>query len=159
MKTITYHPRNVRLAFLETAIKDCGEECITWPFSTAGQGYGVVRLDNRQTYAHRVACAMLHGHAPAGKLHAAHLCGNRLCVNPAHLRWATAAENAQDKKRHGTNNDGERHGMSRLTNEQAKEIRKACDAGATQIAMARKFGVSPMVVSRLVRGLSYEAVA
>lgn len=53
--------------------------------------------------AHRLMCVFVNGDCPPDKNEAAHSCGNRKCVNPAHLRWATYEENGADKIIHGTN--------------------------------------------------------
>jgi hypothetical protein len=47
-------------------------------------GYGRTRHEGKQRHAHRVVYEQLVGPVPEGLvLH--HVCGNRLCVNPAHL--------------------------------------------------------------------------
>ncbi len=154
---LNYDPRNVRLKYLEDKYQLETDACLEWPFSVAGRGYGVVRLGGRQTYAHRVVCWLRHGDAPPGT-EAAHSCGNRRCINKLHLRWATPIENCADKVRHGTNNDGEKHGLSKLSNQDAAEIRKR-SSFESQANISRSFGVSRMTISRLVRGLSYREAA
>jgi len=45
--------------------------------------------------AHRVAWTLTHGEIPAD-MTIDHLCRNRRCCNPAHLRLLTNVENARD---------------------------------------------------------------
>lgn len=78
-----------------------GESCWLWVASTNGrQGYGIFRGGlGRDKYgsrpwvlAHRFAYEVLVGPIPGG-LEIDHVCRNRLCVNPAHLRVVTHREN------------------------------------------------------------------
>ena len=76
--------------------------CWQWTGSSDGR-YGRMRFDGRLEMAHRVSLALSTGGFRA--LDADHLCGNTLCVNPAHLEWVTHAENNRRKTdggcRHG----------------------------------------------------------
>lgn len=137
--------------------------CIEWPFSTLGAGYPSIKDMNtgRVMGAHRLACEMRHGPPREAHLHAAHECGNSSCINPNHIKWKTPSQNAADKKRHGTNNDGEKHGLSVLANDQVKEIRRQLVNAprGTQARLSREYGVSPMTISQLARGRSYKPSA
>lgn len=78
-----------------------GTQCLIWEHGTA-KGYGVIRVDGQQRYVHRLACEEINGPPPTPEHQAAHNCGNPLCCNPLHLRWATRLENEADKVIHGT---------------------------------------------------------
>ena len=133
-----------------------GERCLEWPHGTNGVGYGMVTFEGKRQIASRVVCEAVHGPPPTPDLQAAHSCGNgdKGCVNPLHLRWATCAENHADKLLHGTTNRGERHGLAKLTREEVREIRRL--KGVThQREIATRFGVCQMSVSRIQRRVTW----
>ena len=76
------------------------EECWEW---TGGRrnGYGYYKTSR----AHRVAYELSTGEIP-GDLYADHICRNRLCVNPAHLRLATAKQNSENRSLSRNNTSG-----------------------------------------------------
>ncbi len=92
-----------------------GDDCLKWPFHTMGNGYGQVNLRGSVMVASRAMCIVAHGDPPSSDYEAAHSCGkgNEGCVNPRHLRWATASENQLERAVHGTSNAGERHWTKR----------------------------------------------
>lgn len=70
--------------------------CVVCTKSHNGDGYRQIRIDvgrgARQALAHRVAYEIAHGPIPAGMV-VDHVCRNRACINVAHLRCVTQAEN------------------------------------------------------------------
>ena len=65
--------------------------CVLW-MSARNRGYGLFWLAGRSSYAHRVAWLLSGQDLPVDR-ELDHLCRVRCCVNPAHLRVVTQAEN------------------------------------------------------------------
>lgn len=128
-----------------------GAECVYWPYGQNGSGYGRVSFRGVREYAHRVICEMVHGEPPEGQYEAAHSCGKGHlgCINPKHLRWATPKENQRDKKLHGTLSFGERRWNHRLTDQ---AVRRIIADDRVQSEIAKQYGVTPSVISRIKTG-------
>jgi len=140
-----------REQFIEEAIASRATDCITWPFAARkSSGYGAhsYRQDGKKINAdvHRFVCELAHG-APAPGMEAAHRCGNRLCINPAHLYWADHLTNMADAKRHGTLRGGGRHRQRIFP----ADIRAICSSKASLMALAQKYGTGPSHIARLRR--------
>ena len=66
--------------------------CWSWIGAKCGDGYGRLSLNRKSFQAHRVALA-LDGYRLTSGLVVDHLCRNRACVRPDHLRETTHKEN------------------------------------------------------------------
>lgn len=84
-----------------------------------------------------------------------HVDGRKRNTHISNLKWATEVENARDKRLHGTNNHGERHGLSRLSDSRAVLVRERLAAGETGADLAREHGVSQATISHLKNGRTY----
>jgi hypothetical protein len=138
--------------FLEWAILQETDECILWPYSTAGAGYASIHMSHgNREYVHRIICRRIHGPSPTPKHEATHLCGKGhiACINKRHLSWKTHKENIADKVVHGTARYGVRHHAAKLVEVDVLAIR-AFAGIMTQQAIADKFGITSSNVRRIV---------
>lgn len=73
-----------------------GEGC--WDIDTylRPDGYRYLQVQGKKAMAHRVSWEIHNGPIPEG-LFIDHICRNRACVNPEHLRLATSKQNAENK--------------------------------------------------------------
>lgn len=115
------------------------EHCIIWPFSESHK-YARITWKGKALYAHRIINIEINGEPEPG-LQSAHDCGTPKCVNPSHLRWASAKANNADKKKHGTHAVGESTNNNKLNESQVREIRKLRKSGLTYRAIAKRFDV------------------
>lgn len=90
------------LEWLRAFVTYESDECLIYPFATTASPYGTVSYCGKPMTAHRVMCLLANKRPPEGKPMALHRCGNghRGCVNPMHLYWGNAADNARDAARH-----------------------------------------------------------
>jgi hypothetical protein len=76
------------------------DECWPWLRAQSSTGYGVVRTGGTTTSAHRVAWAIVNNQGVESGMVVDHLCGVRLCCNPAHLELVTQTENVRRSRRY-----------------------------------------------------------
>ena len=136
--------------FREVVLSFVGDGCLIWPYSKDFYGYGKMRRGRCNYYVHRLTCEAVHGPPPAPEHEATHSCGHghEGCCNPAHIRWASRAENEADKLVHGTHGRGEQSSSAKLTEADVLVIRGLCGK-ISQREIAEKFGVGQAQVSRI----------
>lgn len=135
------------------------DACLIYPFKgRSARGYAIASVRRQTVGAHRLMCTLAHGEPPSPNLHAAHSCGVRDCVNPRHLRWATAKSNLADRVAHGTMIRGSQQHNAKLNEEQVTEITKRLLAGESQKALGDEFGVSRGSVKAIARGQTWKHV-
>lgn len=67
-------------------------ECWEWSRARNSSGYGRLTVNGRRERVHRYAYQLFVGPIPSG-MEVDHVCHNRACVAPYHLRLATRAQN------------------------------------------------------------------
>lgn len=72
-------------------VKVCGSGCWEWQGGLSA-GYGVFHIGYTQFAAHRISYLWSNGSLTPG-LQIDHLCNNKCCVNPKHLKEVTPQEN------------------------------------------------------------------
>ena len=120
--------------------------CWTWQRNIGPLGYGTLheRHTGKRLLAHRVYFERHRGPIPTGhQLH--HLCNNRSCVNPEHLKPATLSEH---RHIHGD--------TAKLTPQEVREIREL--RGLSQGEIARRYGVSQSNIWYLLNGRTWRHV-
>lgn len=153
-----------RDTFLEKITNHNSLDCWEWVGSRNTFGYGTVRWEGCTVTAHRLA-AYLFGmvDSPAapknrkGSGFVLHKCDNPRCCNPNHLTIGTYSKNQSEayERKRKEQPKGQLHANSKLTNEQASNIRERYKYGYTQTTLAKEYGVSQTAISLIIRGVTY----
>lgn len=144
--------------------------CWAWQRAVGTNGYGFIGFGGHGVITAHRASWLLH-HSDPGEQMVLHKCDNRRCVNPEHLYLGSAKDNAADLMTRGTpyleirkhiTPDVERrrianlpHGAAhhrsaaKLTEDQVRSVR---GAAGSQRAIAKRFGVSQQLVSKIKSG-------
>jgi hypothetical protein len=104
---------------------------------------------------HRLVAESFLGPRPTPLHEVAHADGSRDNNAVVNLRWATRADNHADKLRHGTDNRGGRHGMSKLTEALIRTAEARRKEGARIKDIARELGVSHRTLGKALRRESW----
>ncbi len=139
------------------------EGCWIWQGTIAlpnkcGQRYGSFEFAERgkgvTCRAHRFAWMLCNGQIPDDMV-IMHICDVPLCVNPAHLKMGTQAENVADMSRKGRSANGEKNGKSKLTETQARFIKRSSKSAQV---LANRFGVHYTTVMKIKQGVNWAHV-
>ncbi|RRD03205.1 HNH endonuclease [Arachnia propionica] len=109
-KPVEVTPRNSRYRTIDDRLwsrchRDGGDGCWVWQGAVNNKGYGTTTRPRTpgqkgrsgRVYAHRLAWEESSGPIPEG-LVVDHICHNRRCINPLHLRLATPGQNLENRK-------------------------------------------------------------
>lgn len=129
-------------------------KCFEWTGGLSPSGYGRFWCGTKGERAHRFSWFLMTGRWP--KPFALHRCDNRKCVRFSHLFEGTHTDNMIDRARKGYAVRGEDHYAAKITNKQARQIRKA-PANVPLIELARAYGISKANVCMIRRGKAWKA--
>lgn len=101
---------------------------------------------------HRLVCQAFNGPPQGARTNVAHNDGVPSNNTPGNLRWATQKENLSDRKRHGTELKGAKHGRAKLSPFKVALIRFLSETGGpAHRHYAAQFGVSAALINKVVR--------
>ncbi len=92
MPTGVYKRKPTIELFLEKVTIE-SDACWNWVGSLKPQGYGEIRIRGKNIYAHRFSYEYFNDEKIPKGLCIDHICDNKKCVNPAHLRVSTYSDN------------------------------------------------------------------
>ena len=140
--------------------KGASDECWLWtgPENDFGSGrfHGIVL--NTTTFektlvqsSHRFAWILANSYVPCKNEVVVHNCGNKLCVNPAHLEMMTKAESLKCNWKNAPPRT-----IKVLSFGDAQAIRaEYADTGIGMIALAKKWGVTYLTINRVLNGTTH----
>ncbi len=134
------------------------EDCWDWTGSYYVSGHGQFQTDLCKKLgiqkAHRLSMYFLKPVEWNKDLHVLHACDRPQCVNPAHLRMGTQADNIKDRderKRHVALK-GADNGWAKFTDTQVKEIQELRRNGMIYRLIADKFNCSRRTIEKICLG-------
>lgn len=120
-------------------------ECWEWQGTRSPNGYGLFDHSG----AHRVAWELRHMKPIPPGMVVRHACNNPACVNPAHLAIGTPQDNSDDMVTADRQAKGSSNGRAKLTEDDVVLILR--DQTSTNTELARRFGVSQVMISQIKR--------
>lgn len=154
--------KNPVAAFLEKIDKGPHPKgCWLWTGAKENHGYGHFRHGSKDYRAHRYGYQLAKGPIPKG-MHVLHSCDVMPCVNPAHLRLGTHAENMADCKAKGRQTYGERNPSATMTAETAlklrAEYRRTARNRSNAKELAAKYGIRYATVAAVIARRSWRHI-
>ena len=144
-------------------------QCWEWQGALTSKGYACANWKGINVVAHRLVWA-ISNEVPYDsipiKTAILHMCRNRACIRPAHLKSGRQKYNdkaalAANKRRvaDGTHNLlGSRHPLAKLTEDDIPIIRARLAKGDCQKDIARDFGVSAPAISGVKTGRTWRHI-
>ena len=130
--------------------------CWVWAGARDAHGYGMLSINNNTRRAHRVAYEAFCEEIPQGMV-ICHSCDNPSCINPAHLRVGTQADNVADREARGRRDvKGEQIGTAKLVEADVLNIRSSELSG---VALAKQYDVHPTTISLIKSRKTWSHVA
>lgn len=127
--------------------------CRLWKPGGKHRRYGQIKVNGQRRQAHQVAWELANGRPWPPGAKGLHSCDVTLCCEPTHMSPGTDAANAADRNVKQRQARGDRHGRTKLTTDDLNEIRRLLSEGIAQRAVASRFGVSQITVSRVARDM------
>lgn len=139
---------------LSENIEEVSTGCWEWvPARGSKNKYGSVWIHPKPIRIHVLAATLTFGPIPLGAA-VCHKCDNTLCCNPGHLFLGTQLENMRDMANKGRSIklSGERHPLSKLSDDTMREIKTHLDSGKRVMELSRIYGVSHTIITNIKYG-------
>ena len=136
-----------------------GNGCWEWKGKLSKDGYPrvVCRKQYGSQRANRASWTIYKGKIPKGKV-VMHLCDNKICTNPDHLKLGTPKQNSKDMVFKGRSVIGVRNANAKLDDDKVKEIKRMIAQGISYPKIAIMFKVASDTISRIGRGISWKHI-
>ncbi len=118
----------------------------------ATHGYPMGYHNGQQTTLHRKIYIQHTGRDLPSDVFVIHSCDNKMCINPAHLREGTAADNSHDAVIRDRVTYGENHHRAVLTDEAAIQI--ASSRQPVRL-LAERYNVSRGAIYKIKNGVTW----
>ena len=146
--------------FMISVLSTSTEECINWPYGKTHDGYGAIAKKlYGQPVAHRKVYELVHGTIDQSLI-VLHICDNRACINPNHLRLGTQCDNIKDmvnkKRQRGAVGESNRH--ARLKEINVVSIVDLLQRGIGGKAIAAQFNVSECTIRDIAHGRTWKHI-
>jgi hypothetical protein len=131
--------------------------CWVWQGNRDQDGYGIVKVNGKNTKLHRLMYRLFVG--PLFDLQLVlHRCDNPPCCNPSHLRAGTDADNIADCCQKFRNAFGVRNNKAKLTDDKVVALRAAYNSGFSSVYLAHQEGMSTSTMQNVLFGRSWKHV-
>lgn len=168
--TMTYNPRtNVLVAetleimrLLDSTVEEAN--CILWTGATSSTGHPIYKPHGCGCQLVRRKMFELTRGDLTPRVPIDTICGERRCINPAHLRQSTIQDIAKKASKKGAWSSqlraakiaAAKRAKGKLTMEQAREIRMSAESGPK---LAARYGVNPSLINGIKRGKNWRESA
>ena len=125
--------------FLERVV--CKEGCWGWTGHVTEKGYARFKCDGIHTFGSIFSWMLFKGDIPYNHF-VCHKCDNPICCNPEHLFIGKPAKNSEDMKQKKRQAMGKNNGMSKLSEEDVRNIKKRLKEGQTSYSIAKDYKVN-----------------
>ena len=131
--------------------------CMEWAGGVNKDGYACCAKYGlfESNLVHREVYRLSTGQTPEVVMH---VCDNRRCINPTHLRGGTHVDNLRDKVKKNRQARGQTNGNSVLTDADVLRMRELRANGAAYALLQAQFNVSRATVWRVVSGKNWRHV-
>lgn len=129
--------------------------------SKSDGGYHTVKIPGRDrgkgvtVRRHTLVAEAFIGPRPFDSAHVRHLDGDPSNDDPSNLKWGTAKENGEDTVRHGRSTRGVKNTQAKITEDQAREIKRRLTRGESGVELAAEFGLKQPTISNIKTGATW----